>query len=158
MKNKNRRQEAIKRLVVTGSAANQETLLGLLHAEGFDCTQATLSRDLRELQVIKIPSENKGYVYSLAPEKEGNSRKNTQFRHLWEGFMGWKMSGNMLVITTLPGYASSIALAVDHARIPEFLGTIAGDDTIFAVLKENITKEEIKRVLGKSFPYIRNKI
>jgi transcriptional regulator of arginine metabolism len=69
-----------------------------------------------------------------------------------------QVSGNILVINTLPGYASGIALAIDQAGIPELLGTIAGDDTILAVLKENVTKEEIRTVLGKTLPFFRNKL
>ena len=158
MRNKLNRQEAIFRLISKGKAANQDTLLGLLRNEGYECTQATLSRDLHEMKVVKIPAEDKGYVYALAPGKKVTSLKNSRINHLADGFLNVQVSGNILVITTLPGYASSIALAVDHAGIPELLGTIAGDDTIFAVLKENVTKEEIKHVLMKTLPFVRNKI
>ena len=158
MRNKPKRQEAIFRLISAGSAANQDTLLGLLRAEGFGCTQATLSRDLREMKVVKIPSDDKGYVYAPASGKQMPAVKSSRINHLADGFLDMQVSGNILVVKTLPGYASTIALAVDNAGIPELLGTIAGDDTIFAVFEENVTKEEVKRVLMKSLPFIRKKI
>jgi transcriptional regulator of arginine metabolism len=158
MKNKQSRHESIARLINAGRAGNQEVLLGLLREEGFGCTQATLSRDLHEMKVVKIPVDEKGYVYALTTEASDISEiKPGRISHLADGFRNLQISGNLAVIHTLPGYASSIALAIDNARHPELLGTIAGDDTIFAVLKENVTKEEINRVLAKTLPFIKNK-
>jgi len=149
----------IRQLIETGKMANQDELLALLRAKGYICTQATLSRDLHELKVVKIPDETKGYVYISATGRLGTpSRKMNRVSHLSDGFRDLRFSGNLGVIRTLPGYASSIALFIDNAEIPDLLGTIAGDDTILLILKENVTKEEIKRVLVKTLPFIKNKI
>jgi transcriptional regulator of arginine metabolism len=159
MKNKFKRQEAITGYLIAGRAGSQDELLNLLRMDGFDCTQATLSRDLHEMKVVKVPDDEKGYKYTLMMAKPDVGGKNTlRIHHLSDGFRDLQFSGNTAVIRTFPGYASSIALAIDNARHPELLGTIAGDDTIFAVLKENVTKEEVKRVLEKTFPFIKNKI
>jgi transcriptional regulator of arginine metabolism len=159
MNNKQNRQETIRQLIETGKTANQDELLALLRHKGFVCTQATLSRDLHELKVVKIPDETKGYVYVSATGRLGiPDRRISRVSHLSDGFRDLRFSGNLGVIRTLPGYASSIALAIHNADIPELLGTIAGDDTILVILKENVTKEEIKRVLAKTLPFIKNKI
>ncbi|HNX79301.1 MAG TPA: ArgR family transcriptional regulator [Prolixibacteraceae bacterium] len=156
--NKKRRQEVIIRLISGSNLTSQDALLGLIRGEGFECTQATLSRDLHELRVVRIPAGNRGYIYAMPPEEKNPARKVNTKAHLTDGFLGLHVSGNMLVINTLPGYASRIALAIDQAGIPAVLGTIAGDDTIMAVLKENVTKDQIITVLGKSIPVFRNKI
>jgi transcriptional regulator of arginine metabolism len=159
MEKKRKRHEAIRRLINVGRAGNQDALLSLLHEEGFECTQATLSRDLHEMKVVKVPDGEKGYMYVPAtgriavPEKKPN-----RISHLADGFRDLHISANLAVIRTMPGYASSIALVIDNAQHPELLGTIAGDDTILVVLKENVTKEEVKRALVKSLPFIKNKI
>ncbi len=156
--NKKLRQAAIGKLISLINIPSQDALLIHIREQGFECTQATLSRDLHEMRIVRVPTENRGYVYALPPDNAGIMLRISRKNHLSDGFLGMKVSGNMLVINTLPGYASSIAMAIDQARITELLGTIAGDDTIMAVLKENVTKEEIKAVLVKTLPFIRNKI
>jgi transcriptional regulator of arginine metabolism len=159
MKNKQKRHEAIRQLIETGRTGNQDELLALLRAKGFVYTQATLSRDLHELKVVKIPDEIKGYVYvSTTGKQVMPERKQHRVSHLADGFRDLRFSGNLGVIRTLPGYASSIALVIDNADLADVLGTIAGDDTILLILKENVTNEEIKRVLVKTLPFIKNKI
>jgi transcriptional regulator of arginine metabolism len=159
MDKKKKRHEAIRRLLNVGRAGNQDALLSLLREEGYECTQATLSRDLHEMKVVKVPDGEKGYMYVPATGKMGiPEKKAIRISHLADGFRDLHISANLAVIRTMPGYASSIALAIDNGQHPEILGTIAGDDTILVVLKENVTKEEVKRALGKSMPFIKNKI
>jgi transcriptional regulator of arginine metabolism len=159
MKNKQKRHEAISRLINAGRAGNQEELSGLLRSEGFECTQATLSRDLHEMKVVKVPDNERGYIYVPASGKlTVPEKKHNRISHLSDGFRDLHISANLAVIRTLPGYASSIAVVIDNAQHAELLGTIAGDDTILVVLKENVTKEEVKRALEKTLPFIKNKI
>jgi transcriptional regulator of arginine metabolism len=159
MKRKQLRHEAIRRIINDGRAGNQDALLGLIRSEGFECTQATLSRDLHEMKIVKVPDSDKGYIYVpasgklLVPEK-----KQSKASHLADGFRDLNISANLGVIRTLPGYASSIALVIDNARHELILGTIAGDDTILVVLKENVTKDEVKKALAKILPFVKNKI
>jgi transcriptional regulator of arginine metabolism len=159
MEKKQKRHEAIQRLINAGRAGNQDALLVLLRGEGFECTQATLSRDLHEMKIVKVPDGDKGYIYVPASGKLSvPEKKHNKTSHLADGFRDLHISANLAVIRTLPGYASSIAVVIDNAMHPEVLGTIAGDDTILVVLKENVTKEEVKRALGKTLPFIKNKI
>lgn len=159
MKKKQKRHEAIRRLISAGRAGNQDELSVLLRGEGFECTQATLSRDLHEMKVVKVPDGVRGYIYAPATGKPAvPGIKQNRISHLADGFRDLHISANLAVIRTLPGYASSIAVVIDNAQHAELLGTIAGDDTILVVLKENVTEEEVKRALGKTLPFIKNKI
>jgi transcriptional regulator of arginine metabolism len=159
MEKKQKRHDAIRRLINVGHAGNQDALLALLRGEGFECTQATLSRDLHEMKMVKVPDGGRGYLYVPASGKVSVPEKRPKrIGHLSDGFRDLNFSANLAVIRTMPGYASSIALVIDNAQHPELLGTIAGDDTILVVLKENVTKEEVKRALIKTLPFIKNKI
>lgn len=139
MKTKTRRLEAIKLLVSSKELGSQEELLQELRAEGFELTQATLSRDLKQLKVAKAASLNGNYLYVL-PNETMYRRVHTPLKAsemmTSSGILSINFSGNMGVIHTRPGYASSVAYNIDNANIPEIMGTIAGDDTIFIVIRE----------------------
>ncbi|MDR4000962.1 MAG: arginine repressor, partial [Hallella sp.] len=112
-----------------------------LRKEGFTLTQATLSRDLKQLKVAKAASMNGKYVYVLPNETMyRRSHKPLSAGEMLSnpGFLSINFSGNLGVIKTRPGYASSIAYNIDNSNVPEILGTIAGDDTIIIVLREGV--------------------
>src|SRR6056297_1155071 len=130
MKNRVQRQLEIRKIIAKGNVHSQEEMLAVLKQKGFDLTQATLSRDLKFLQVAKVPHPLNGYVYIIpegGQEEKTSVRSNDNF--LAEGFRKLDFSGNLAVIKTLPGYASTIAAVIDSARQWEILGTVAGDDT-----------------------------
>lgn len=139
MKVKGQRLDTIKMLLSSNEIGSQEELLNELKKEGFVVTQATLSRDLKQLKVAKAASMNGHYVYVL-PNETMYKRVHTPLRATEmmavPGFQSINFSGNIGVIHTRPGYASSIAYNIDNSEIPEILGTIAGDDTIFIVIRE----------------------
>lgn len=139
MKIKGQRLDTIKMLLSSNEIGSQDELLKELRKEGFVVTQATLSRDLKQLKVAKAASMNGHYVYVL-PNETMYKRVHTPLRATEmmavPGFLGINFSGNLGVIRTRPGYASSIAYNIDNSEIPEILGTIAGDDTIFIVIRE----------------------
>ena len=146
MRFKNDRLEAIKLLISSQEIGSQKELLEALEAEGFIVTQATLSRDLKQLKVAKAASMNGRYVYVLPNETMYRRvQKSLPAREmmLTPGFLSIQFSGNIGVIKTRPGYASSIAYNIDNSDIPEILGTIAGDDTIMIVVKEGVQEFEI---------------
>ncbi len=155
MKTKTSRLETLKLLISSNELGNQEEVLKALRKEGFKLTQATLSRDLKQLKVAKAASMNGKYVYVLPnetmykrihkPLSPGEMMRNL-------GFISINFSGNMGVIKTRPGYASSIAYDIDNCDIPEILGTIAGDDTIFIVIKEGFSHEETAESLNRLHP------
>ena len=139
MKIKGQRLDTIKMLLSSNEIGSQDELLKELRKEGFVVTQATLSRDLKQLKVAKAASMNGHYVYVL-PKETMYKRVHTPLRATEmmavPGFQSINFSGNLGVIRTRPGYASSIAYNIDNSEIPEILGTIAGDDTIFIVIRE----------------------
>ena len=152
MKIKTSRIEALKMLISSKELTCQEDVLKALQKEGFKLTQATLSRDMKQLKIAKAASMNGKYVYVLPNE--------TMYRRIpnppsapemlkTPGFLSINFSGNMIVIKTRPGYASSIAYNIDNSNIDEILGTIAGDDTIFIVAKEGTSRESIVETINR---------
>jgi transcriptional regulator of arginine metabolism len=129
--------------------------LAALQKEGFQLTQATLSRDLKQLKVAKAATMGGNYVYVLPNEtmyKRIPTPSTVREMMQMPGFLSLHFSGNMAVIKTRPGYASSIAYNIDNNHIDEIIGTIAGDDTIFIVIKQGISKEEVIRALSEVVP------
>jgi transcriptional regulator of arginine metabolism len=126
-----------------------------LQKEGFKLTQATLSRDLKQLKVAKAASMSGNYVYVL-PNETMYKRVSTpnSIREMMRvpGFISINFSGNMGIIKTRPGYASSIAWNIDNSDVPEILGTIAGDDTIFIVIKEGVKHKDVIEALSDVVP------
>ena len=155
MKVKNNRLEALRLIISSQQLGSQDELLTALQKEGFKLTQATLSRDLKQLKVAKAASMSGNYVYVLPNETmyKRVSTTNT-IREMLKvpGFMSINFSGNIGIIKTRPGYASSIAWNIDNSDISEILGTIAGDDTIFIVIKEGTKHQEIINTLSEVVP------
>ncbi|MBQ7421570.1 MAG: arginine repressor [Prevotella sp.] len=158
MKIKNSRMETLKMLISSQELCSQEEVLQALEKEGFKLTQATLSRDLKQLKVAKAASMNGKYVYVLPNEtmyKRVTTPRSAREMLLTSGYISLNFSGNMGIIKTRPGYASSIAYNIDSSDIPSVLGSIAGDDTIFIALKEGTPREEIIDDLSLVIPDIK---
>jgi transcriptional regulator of arginine metabolism len=159
MKARLQRQVAIRRIVSENKVDSQDTLLMLLKREGFDMTQATLSRDIKSLKIVKTPDSAKGYIYMLAKDQVANMQTvsdGTNF--LADGFRSIDFSQNMAVIRTKPAFASSIAALIDSANPYEIMGTIAGDDTIFLVLREGVERGDVYVFLEKVMPNLKGKL
>ena len=158
MKVKNNRLEALRLIISSQQLGSQDELLNALQKEGFKLTQATLSRDLKQLKVAKAASMSGNYVYVL-PNETMYKRVSTpnSIREMMKvpGFVSINFSGNMGIIKTRPGYASSIAYNIDNSDIPQIIGTIAGDDTIFIVIKQGVSPEDVKDSLERVIPNIR---
>ena len=155
MRIKKDRLETLRMIISSREMGSQEELLAALQEEGFKLTQATLSRDLKQLKVVKASGVDGNYVYVL-PNITMYKRVSTP-AHVKEmmrvpGFLSITFSGNMGVIKTRPGYASSIAYNIDNSHIPYILGTIAGDDTIFIVIKEDTEERDVVAALSKVVP------
>lgn len=142
-------------LISSRELSCQEEVLAALQEEGFELTQATLSRDMKQLKVAKAASMNGNYVYVL-PNVTMYKRVKTpgQVREMMKvpGFKSIQFAGNMAVIKTLPGYASSIAYTIDVNPVNGILGTIAGDDTIFIVVAEGVERSEVMKSLSRVVP------
>ena len=112
----------------------QEELAEYLNQEGFKVTQATVSRDIRDLKLTKIPAENGKQKYALHQES-GNGMSEKYIRVLREGYLSMDMAQNILVIKTVAGMASAVCAALDAMKWNEIVGSIAGDDTIMCAIR-----------------------
>jgi transcriptional regulator of arginine metabolism len=131
---KPRRHTTIRELIQTNRIGSQEQLRELLEKRGFDVAQATLSRDIRELRLIKVHDPEGGTHYTLPPEAWDNAPALT--RLLPALYLGAEGTGNLLVVKTMVGGAQAVAEAIDWEEWPEVLGTLAGDDTILLILRK----------------------
>jgi len=156
MKNKNERLLVIRKLIANEKISSQDELLKQLENYGFKMTQATLSRDLKSLKVAKIPDEEKGYIYYY-PDIETNISPRTMHNFPMNGFLSLEFAQGMILMKTLPGFASSIASAIDLMKIWDIAGTIAGDDTILLVPRDGAKKNEIIRQLADLIPGMKQK-
>ena len=158
MKAKTQRLEAVKMLISSQELGSQEEVLQALAKEGFNVTQATLSRDMKQLKVAKASTLNGKYVYVLPNEtmykRVTTQRMATEMMQM-SGFVSINFSGNLGVIKTRPGYASSIAYNIDSSGFPEFLATIAGADTIFLALKAGVSRDTVIDRLSEIIPNIK---
>jgi len=148
---KRERQGAILELIRTHRVTSQMELKDLLEAEGIAVTQATLSRDLRDLRLVKVPGADGGGHYTLPDEWEHSPPLETLLPTL---FVSAEGTGNLLVVRTLTGGAQAVALGIDWEEWSEVLGTIAGDDTILLILRDSEPMERVRRrileIAGKS--------
>ena len=131
---KSQRHTVIRELIQSHRIGSQEQLRELLETRGFDVAQATLSRDIRELRLIKVHDPEGGTHYTLPPEAWDNAPALT--RLLPALYLGAEGTGNLLVVKTMVGGAQAVAEAIDWEEWPEVLGTLAGDDTILLILRD----------------------
>ena len=157
MKSKNNRLDTIKMIISSKEIGSQEELLQELTKEGFRLTQATLSRDLKQLKVAKAASMNGNYVYVLPNNtmyKRMTEQQSASEMMMYNGFVSIEFSANLAVVKTRPGYASRLAYDIDMHNCYERLGTIAGDDTILLVVREGCTHAEVRMALSDIIPNI----
>ncbi len=154
MKDRAARHRAISRQIRNNRVSSQEDLLAHLHKEGFEVTQATLSRDLKSLRVGKIYDDVSGYYYTVPGEEQAKESMKQYTQDLIRGWLSIQFSGNLAVVKTLAGHADSVAIALDNLDLTGLLGTVAGDDTIFLVLEESANAQELIKDLGTKVPEI----
>lgn len=135
---KARRQAAVLEIVSRDAVRSQEQLRQRLSARGYDVTQATLSRDIKELGLMKRAADG---AYQSAPDEDGSRPPTEQARHglqraLVDHLAGIQQSQQLLVLRTGAGEAQLLALAIDRAKLTDVLGTIAGDDTVLVISRD----------------------
>ena len=140
---KNKRQTKIIELVTSFDIGTQEELADRLSNAGFNVTQATVSRDIKDMQLVKIPCGNGKYRYAYPMDSQTLHSEDRMQRLFKELVKKIDYSENIIVVKTMPGAANSICAALDNARWPEVIGTVAGDDTILAVVKASSMAEEV---------------
>lgn len=142
---KTSRQSKIIEIIQKNEVETQDELSALLEKEGFRVTQATVSRDIRELKLTKIPTVSGRQKYAVITDAPENLSKKYE-RVLREGFLSMDMAQNILVIKTVSGMASAVCAAIDAMKMREIVGSIAGDDTIMCAIR---TVDETYAVMKK---------
>ena len=150
---KSKRQEKILELIADHSVQTQEQLLAELNEAGFCTTQATISRDIKQLRIIKELGPNGIYRYATAPkpaEHTFSAKLNLIFRQC---ITSVEYAQNMIVVKTMPGLAPAACSAIDKMQLPEIVGTLAGDDTAFIVVRDTASAaefcDEIRSQIGR---------
>ena len=154
MKERHSRLKAIRKLIKNHRIESQETLLSYLQKEGYEVTQATLSRDLKMLKVGKVSDGNAGYFYTLPSDEENQESEQIYKRDFLRGYVSIDWSGNIIVIKTFPGHANTVSTALDNLNLEDLLGTVAGDNCLFACIKEGVSGEDFVKKLKNKIPEI----
>ena len=142
------RQNEIIRIIESEEIETQEELAARLRTEGYKVTQATVSRDIKELRLIKISGQHNTYCYAKPGRRETAVNKR-MIRLLSDSTISIDYAGQMIVVKTLSGSANAAAEAIDNMNWKEVLGTIAGDNTVFLVVRNEIDSAEISSRIHK---------
>lgn len=145
---KGQRHIKIREIITNREIETQDELVESLRHAGFQVTQATVSRDIKELMLIKVPTDAGNYKYSLPTAQRYNPVQKLQ-RALVDSFVGIDHTGNLVVVKCLPGTANSVAVLIDNMEWPDLLGTICGDDTILMICRnEDYSNFIIDQIMG----------
>lgn len=153
MNQRTQRLSIIRKIIRTEYISSQEELIARLEESGVTVTQSTLSRDLKFMNVAKVPHKEKGYIYVLPNAAHSDILVST---NLTDNIIDVAFSSNLCVITTKPGYASAVSVPIDSRGINEVIGSIAGDNTILLVLREDFDKDNLMEQLYALFPSIQH--
>lgn len=141
---KRERHQLLRQLVQEENIERQEDFVRHLNNQGFEVTQATISRDMQELQLIKVPSQEGGYRYNLPPEMNYNTSKKLE-KLMKDAFVSIDAQDQMVLIKTLPGNAYALGNLLDSANYEEVFGTITGDDTVLVICRDENTADAFQR-------------
>ncbi|MGO4527547.1 transcriptional regulator ArgR [Paenibacillus sp. 2TAF8] len=145
---KGQRHIKIREIISQNEIETQDDLVEALRQAGFQVTQATVSRDIKELLLIKIPMDDGRYKYSLPTDQRYNPIQKLK-RALVDNFLHIDHTNNLVVMKCLPGTANSIAALLDNIEWTEVMGTICGDDTILIICRtEDNSVSVIERIMG----------
>lgn len=149
---KSKRQQEILDIISQREVETQEQLLECLKERGITTTQATISRDIKQLHLVKELTANGIYKYAVSQRKAAMSfagKLRTIFR---ESITSYDMAQNMVVLKTMPGLANAAAAAIDGMELPNLVGSLAGDDTVLLIMRTNEVAaefcEEIREMMG----------
>ncbi|MFC4324038.1 transcriptional regulator AhrC/ArgR [Litchfieldia salsa] len=142
--NKGQRHIKIRDIITNNDIETQDELVDILKEAGFNVTQATVSRDIKELHLVKVPMQDGRYKYSLPADQRFNPLQKLK-RALMDAFVRIDGAGQLIVMKTLPGNANSIGALIDNLDWDEILGTICGDDTILIICRTDQVTDEISQ-------------
>ncbi|MCR6096659.1 transcriptional regulator ArgR [Salipaludibacillus agaradhaerens] len=134
--NKGQRHIKIRDIIANQDVETQDDLVDQLRSAGFNVTQATVSRDIKELHLVKIPMMDGRYKYSLPSDQRFNPLQKLK-RALMDSFVSIDHTNNLIVMKTLPGNANAVGALIDNLDWPEIMGNISGDDTILIICRQN---------------------
>lgn len=140
---KKNRLEKVMEIIAEHEIETQDELIDYLRRDGFEVTQATVSRDIRELKLVKIMTGHGSYRYVLPQEDTSSQTALHISGALAETIVRAEFSGSLVVVHTFPGMANAIAAEVDHLHHPALLGCVAGDDTILIVARDGDSAAQI---------------
>ena len=141
--NKAERHALIRKIIETETIGTQAELADAVRREGFNVTQATVCRDIKEMQLYKALSKNGKYQYAIMPAEEGQNTQGRFIRMLKDGIVSIAHVRNQIVIRTLPASAHVVGEVIDTLAWPEILGTIAGDNTILLIAASDESVYEV---------------
>ncbi|WP_139489311.1 transcriptional regulator AhrC/ArgR [Brevibacillus dissolubilis] len=145
--NKGQRHIKIREIITNNDIETQDELVDRLREAGYSVTQATVSRDIKELHLIKVPMADGRYKYSIPTDQKFNPTQKLR-RVLVDSFVGIDHAENFIILKTLPGNANAVGALVDKLQWQEVLGTICGDDTILIICRSrDVTTEVTERFL-----------
>lgn len=156
MGKKDTRLEIVKMIISSQELSKQEELMAELNKAGYPTAQATLSRDLKLLGVVKAQNQSGRYVYMLPNSRAYRSVSDNHITVMAMnrmGALGIRFSGNLAVVKTLPGHAAHVAYDIDHADLDCIVGTVAGDDTVLLVLDEGADHAQVMDALSQVLPF-----
>ena len=146
---KTQRQAKIMEIISKSNVETQEQLLSLLREAGFSGTQATISRDIKELRLVKELTGRGGYRYALT-ERKTVSGLDTRLRNIFkEGVTAVDVAQNIVVVRTMPGLASAACSALDGMEIHGMVGSLAGDDTGILIMRDNAAAQQFSSEVHK---------
>ncbi|MBU9724154.1 MULTISPECIES: transcriptional regulator AhrC/ArgR [Bacillaceae] len=140
--NKGQRHIKIREIITNNEVETQDDLVDHLRSLGFNVTQATVSRDIKELHLVKVPMMDGRYKYSLPADQRFNPLQKLK-RSLMDCFVSIDHTSNLIVMKTMPGNANAVGALIDNLDWNEVMGTICGDDTILIICREQNQTEEI---------------
>ena len=133
---KKNRQMKVLEIISKHDVETQDELIELLKAEEYYVTQATISRDIRELDLIKVSTQRGTYKYTVSSHAENEKKKTSHLGNaLVSSLVSIDFAGNVIVVKTVPGMSNAIAIEIERIHMPEMLGCVAGDDTIIMVMR-----------------------
>jgi len=153
MKERIERLKVVRGLIKSRRIDSQDTLLQLLAEDGYNVTQATLSRDLKYLKVAKVSDGHNGYYYTVPSDEERRESERHHIQDFMSGYMSVDWNTSVVVVRTFSGHSDSVALAIDNMGLEEVLGTISGrDNVVFIALREGCTGEDFVAGMKKKIP------
>ena len=146
---KNARQEEIVKIIQSMEIETQDQLLEVLRARGFSTTQATISRDIKDLRMVKELTASGGYRYAMS-DRKSSSASDTRLRNIFkEGVVSAEVAQNIVVVRTMPGLASAACSALDGMEIEGMVGSLTGDDTGILIMRDNASAQQFAGEIHK---------